>query len=238
MKSKITVLFLAVLLCLTTGCNNASHIAETPDPISSSDSNIVPSEAETAQTTEKTEVEKPQGTAQEEVEPTAETTASVSEWNTQTETVPAQRESGTTPQTQPSEPPQKSDVPERRPETPAPTAPPETEPPAPPATEAPKPTEQPQPTEPPTQEPTEPAFDIGHWISFAKSYAESVGLTLNSEAVYCWDNPIDADAGCIYLERDIQSRLNRYAADGDITDVWIWYESVSANSYRIYIGYA
>ena len=46
MKSKIAVLLLAVLLCLTTGCNNASHIAETPAPISSSDSNIVPSEAE------------------------------------------------------------------------------------------------------------------------------------------------------------------------------------------------
>lgn len=49
MKPKIAVLLLAVLLCLTTGCNNALHIAETPDPISSSDSNIVPSEAETAQ---------------------------------------------------------------------------------------------------------------------------------------------------------------------------------------------
>lgn len=49
MKSKIAVILLAVFLCLTTGCNNASHIAETPDPISSSDSNIVPSESETAQ---------------------------------------------------------------------------------------------------------------------------------------------------------------------------------------------
>ena len=28
MKPKIAVLLLAVLLCLTTGCNNASHIAE------------------------------------------------------------------------------------------------------------------------------------------------------------------------------------------------------------------
>ena len=128
-----------------------------------------------------------------------------------------------------------SDESERQPET---SAPPEKEQPTPPATEEPKPTEQPQPTEPPNQEPTEPAFDIGYWISFAKSYAESVGLTLNSEAVYCWDNPIDADAGCIYLERDIQSRLNRYAADADITDVWVWCEPVSADSYLIYIGYA
>ena len=51
-------------------------------------------------------------------------------------------------------------------------------------------------------------------------------------------NPIDADADCIYLERDICSRLNRYAADETITDVWVWYEAVGANSYLIYIGYA
>jgi hypothetical protein len=136
---------------------------------------------------------------------------------------------------QPSEPEKKTDESERRPETAAPT---EKEQPTPPATEEPKPAEQPQPTEPPQEEPTEPAFDIGYWICFAKSYAESVGLTLNSEAVYCWDNPIDADVGCIYLERDIQSRLNRYAVDADITDVWVWYEPVSAGSYLIYIGYA
>ena len=227
-----------MLLCLTTGCSNTSPITKEPVPVSSSESKEVPNQAEPAQTTEKTEVEKPQGPAQKEAEPTAEATTSVSERDTQIETVPAERESGTTPPTQPSEPPLKSDAPERRQETTAPTAPPETEPPAPPATEAPKLAEQPQPTEPPTQEPAEPAFDIGYWISFAKGYAESVGLKLNSEALYCWDNPIDADSGCIYLERDIQSRLNRYAADEDITDVWIWYESVTANSYRIYIGYA
>lgn len=236
MKAKIAVLFLVGLLCLTTGCSNTSPITKEPAPVSSSESKEVPDQAKPTQTTEKTEVEKPQSTAQKESEPAAETTASVSERNTQTETVPAERESGTTPPTQPSDPPQKSDTPERRQETTAPTAPSETEPPAPPATEA--PTEQPQPTEPPTQEPTKPAFDIGYWISFAKGYAESVGLTLNSGAVYCWDNPIDADSGCIYLERDIQSRLKRYAADEDITDVWIWYESVTTNSYRIYIGYA
>ena len=236
MKAKIAVLILIGLLCLTTGCNNSSPITKEPAPVSSSESKPASEPPKTAQAEQKTEVENPQSTAQKGSDSTAEAMASVSEQNTQTEAVPAEREGGTTPPTQPSEPSQKSDTPERQPETTAPTAPPETEPPAPPAREA--PTEQPQPTEPPTQEPTEPAFDIGHWISFAKSYAESVGLTLNSEAVYCWDNPIDADSGCIYLERDIQSRLNRYAADGDITDVWIWYESVSANSYRIYIGYA
>lgn len=98
---------------------------------------------------------------------------------------------------------------------------------------------QPQEPEPPAAEgPAEPAFDIQTWIDYAKAYAESVGLRLESSAVDCWDNPIDAAADRIYLERDICSRLNRYAADETITDVWVWYEAVGANSYLIYIGYA
>ena len=111
MKAKIAVLFLVGLLCLTTGCSNTSPITKEPAPVSSLESKEVPGQAKPAQTTEKTEVEKPQGTAQKESEPTAEATASVTERNTQTETVPAQRESGTTPPTQPSEPPPKSDTP-------------------------------------------------------------------------------------------------------------------------------
>ena len=93
-------------------------------------------------------------------------------------------------------------------------------------------------TEPePTPEP-EPAFDIEHWISYAKSTAVSLGLTLDSSATDCWDNPITAKPTCIYLERDISSRLNRYAKDEEITAVWIWYECVGTSSYLIYIGYA
>ena len=59
MKSKIAVLFLIVLLCLTSGCSNTSHIAEQPAPVSSSGSNEAPSQVETEQATEKTEVEQP-----------------------------------------------------------------------------------------------------------------------------------------------------------------------------------
>lgn len=62
MKSKIAVLFLVGLLCLTTGCSNTSHIAEQPAPVSSSGSNKAPSQVETAQATEKTEVEQPRST--------------------------------------------------------------------------------------------------------------------------------------------------------------------------------
>lgn len=105
-----------------------------------------------------------------------------------------------------------------------------------PEKETPKPTEQP-PQEPETETPQE-AFDIDYWISYAKSYAQSQGLTLNSEATECWDNPIGAGAHSVYLERDLQSRLNRYAKDADITDVWIWFESTGSGTYEIYIGYA
>ena len=120
--------------------------------------------------------------------------------------------------------------------SPTETAPPKASEPKPPE----EPTEtQPQEPEPPAaEEPTEPIFDIQTWIDYAKVYAESVGLHLESSAVDCWDNPIDADVSCIYLERDVCSRLNRYAADETITDVWVWYEAVGTNSYLIYIGYA
>ena len=93
-------------------------------------------------------------------------------------------------------------------------------------------------TEPePTPKP-EPTFDIDCRISYAKSTAVSLGLTLDSSATDCWDNPITAKPTCIYLERDINSRLNRYAKDGEITAVWIWYECVGTSNYLIYIGYA
>ena len=229
MKSKIAVLFLIVLLCLTSGCSNTPHIAEQPAPVSSSGSNEAPDQAETAQAEKETEADRPQSTESQTDSRAAEFPASVSESYTQTTEVPDQADHSTAVLPQPSEPEKKIDESERRPETAAPT---EKEQPTPPATE------ESTPPEPPKEELTEPVFDIDYWISFAKSYAESIGLTLNSEAVYCWDNPIDADAGCIYLERDIESRLNRYAADADITDVWVWYESVSAGSYLIYIGYA
>ena len=235
MKSKIAVILLAVFLCQTTGCNNTSHIAETPDLISSSDSNIVPSESETAQAEKKTEVDRPQSTESQTGNRVAEFPASVSESDTQTTEVPDQADHSTAVLPQPSEPEKKTDESERRPETAAPT---EKEQPTPPATEEPKPAEQPQPTEPPQEEPTEPAFDIGYWIGFAKSYAESVGLTLNSEAVYCWDNPIAAGSQCKYTERDIKGYLSRYAKDPDITDVWIWYEQTGTDSFEVYIGYA
>lgn len=92
-----------------------------------------------------------------------------------------------------------------------------------------------------TQKPvttTEKSFDVNYWVSYAKDYARSVGLEVNSSASDCWDNPISANSKCKYLERDIKGRLNRYAKDEDITQIWVWAEKTSADSYNIYIGYA
>lgn len=113
--------------------------------------------------------------------------------------------------------------------TPEPVKPQPTEKPTPPPTEAPTPE--------PTPEP-EPVFDIGYWVSYAQSYAQSKGLNLEVSATDCWDNSISAGINCTSTESNIISRINRYANDEDITDVWIWAESTGNGNYDLYIGYA
>ena len=109
------------------------------------------------------------------------------------------------------------------------------------AVEAKKPTEIPETVETPSESVTEPLkaeFDVNYWISFAKSYALQIGLEIDETAVDCWDNPTTANADCIYLERDLTHRLDRYKRDDDITAVNIWAESLGNGNYLIYIAYA
>ena len=104
-----------------------------------------------------------------------------------------------------------------------------------------KPTEIPETVETPSESVTEPPkaeFDVNYWISFAKSYALQIGLEIDPTAVDCWDNPTTANADCIYLERDLTHRLDRYNRDDDITAVNIWAESLGNGNYLIYIAYA
>ena len=104
-----------------------------------------------------------------------------------------------------------------------------------------KPTEIPETVETPPESVTEPPkaeFDVNYWISFARSYALQIGLEIDPTAVDCWDNPTTANTDCIYLERDLKSRLNRYASDEDISAVNIWSESLGNGNYLIYIAYA
>ena len=123
--------------------------------------------------------------------------------------------------------------------TPSPTA--TTAPTPAPTPEPPAPTPEPPASTPAPVEPTPepvPSFDIGYWIGYAQNCAQGLGLRLESSAVDCWDNPIGAGPHSTCLERDINSRMNRYANDPDITDVWVWYESTGNDCYNIYIGYA
>ena len=109
------------------------------------------------------------------------------------------------------------------------------------AVEAEKPTEIPETVETPPESVTEPPkaeFDVNYWISFATTYALQIGLEIDPTAVDCWDNPTTANADCIYLERDLTHRLDRYNRDEDITAVNIWAESLENGNYLIYIAYA
>ena len=102
-----------------------------------------------------------------------------------------------------------------------------------------KPPSEPEPNESTKEpEPSKPEFNIQDWIDFARSYAEDIGLTLNSEAVWCSDDPITASANSKYLQRDLCGTLDKYKRNSDITDVWIWAEQLTESSWAIYIGYA
>lgn len=93
------------------------------------------------------------------------------------------------------------------------------------------------PNQQPEPQPTEPACDVSRYVSYAKSYGSGIGLTLDSSATGCWDTPIEAHAGCIYLERDIRDCLIWYKASG-YTAFWVWSVDAGGGNYEIYIGYA
>ena len=232
MKTRVLSIFLILLLCLTAGCGKAAQKNQTPDGISFSGSKT--EDTPDTNTSQAEEIFSAQTPESQSTEASDGTTTEKPESDNRTESVPEQPNSDTAPPTKASEPQQKKDKSGNWSELPSSSAP--QQPTEEKTTEQPETT--PQPTEPQQEKPTEPAFDISYWIDFAKSYAESVGLALNSEAVYCWDNPIAAGSQCKYTERDIKGYLNRYAKDSDITDVWIWYEQTGTGSFEVYIGYA
>lgn len=109
------------------------------------------------------------------------------------------------------------------------------------ASQAETPTEIPETAETPPESATAPPeaeFDVNYWVGFATAYAFQIGLEIDPTAMDCWDNPTTANADCIYLERDLTHRLDRYNNDEDITAVNIWAESLENGNYLIYIAYA
>ena len=250
MRRTLMIITVVLVLCLC-GCSEVPQISDIPTEPSQSESLPIKDSEEISQ-----ETDAPQSSVNidplEESGIASETTVS---YVKETESTPQPKEekkqdppkketraTGNSLTTFPFEPVKPSSEPA---ETKAPETTPVTE--TPNETEAPKTTEVPKEPEPPaTSVETEPepetepkpTFDINYWISYAQGVAVSKGLTLECSAVDCWDNPITANPDCIYLERDINSRMSRYAKYEDITDVWIWYECVGTNSYLIYVGYA
>lgn len=235
-KSRIIAVMAALIVSLS-GCANTDH------PQTIQDSSCI--EAVESEAYERTEPEDhSSASVSESKESAADSTAAVKAEteSAQTENLQSAAEQSPEPGTQP---PQtavpnntpKPEMPKAVESTPEPKPAPTQQPTPPPAEETPK-VEQPQETTPAPEEPAVPEFNIQTWIDYAKTYAVSVGLRLESSAVDCWDNPITAGAYSSQLERDIQSRLNRYSRDEDITDVWIWAQTRSDGSYDLYIGYA
>lgn len=244
-KTKLFAVLLAGAVCISlAGCGNTAPVSEletvqmkaeeTTDDTSGIDtSDVIPVEP----------------TAPEESEPPAESSASEPQQPAEkekSEAEPAPEQTKTPVQTE-SQKPAEPTQPQQPQESPAaqtqPTAPPEPEPskPTEPAPQEPDPipTEpEPIPTEPKPTQPAQPEFDVSDWVSYAQSYAQSIGLELDSEAVSCWDNPIIASANSKYLERDLCGMLDKYSRDADITAVWIWAEPRTDTSWDIYIGYA
>lgn len=94
-----------------------------------------------------------------------------------------------------------------------------------------------KPTQSKPKEEVKPSFDVNSSVNYAKSYAQSIGLKLDSTATDCWDNSITANAKRTGIRDDIQNRLNRYKNVEGFTAVWVWAEKVSDTEYEIYIGY-
>lgn len=256
MKKAMCIAAAAILILSLAGCAETAG----PAPLESSTASVVNGETSQESTTARETAAHSFSDSKEmpsapETETATEEPAEESKPDPGTSTeAPAETEK---PQETPVTPPKAAETPQpEKPESrsaepaePTPSEPPrETQPPTAPEPETtpePTPEQPPAETQPPVQteppaaeEPVEPAFSIDYWIAYAQSYAGSVGLNLDSTATGCWDNPIVAGAHCAYLERDIQSRLNRYAKDDTILDVWIWAESRSDGSYDLYIGYA
>lgn len=225
MKNRLIPCVLACLMIFLVGCsgNTAKEAAqeitktETSFPAGNTETN---SQEETAEEPESTAV-------QEEIPITAEESQSTAESQTVTtvQTKPAEDKTAETPVTEkPKAEPLKQTTTqaetEKQPEQPKEQT-----------TAEQKPAE-PKPTEPPKQ-----TFDVSPYVSYAKEYAVSIGLSLDITATECWDNPISANPNRSDIKSDIESRLNRYKNSEGFTAVWIWTEKLSDTEYNLYIGY-
>ena len=225
MKNRLIPCVLACLMIFLVGCNG-NTAKEAAQEITKTETSFPAGNTET--NSQEDTAEEPESTAvQEETPITAEESKSTAESQTVTtvQTKPAEEKTADTPATEkPKAEPPKQTTTQAEPEK-------QTEQPKEQTTAEQKPAE-PKPTEPPKQ-----TFDVSPYVSYAKEYAVSIGLSLDSTATECWDNPISANPNRSDIKSDIESRLNRYKNSEGFTAVWIWTEKLSDTEYNLYIGY-
>ncbi len=222
-KRWITLGLLLSLIFTLNGCGNSTQLVDKKPASSFSDSSNESAEpTEKIKSSEPMQTEKPDIPAKEEIESVE--TPVIAE-NVTVTTVPD------TPK--PDEPKKNEYEIPKQPEKPQ-----STEKVTSPKEDKPTETQPPEPESPKPPQEVQSDFDITEWVEFTKSYAQSIGLTLDSTATECWDNPITANPSRTNLKDDIMSRLNRYKNTEGFTAVWVWMEKVSDTEYELYIGYA
>ena len=233
MKNRLIPCVLACLMIFLVGCNG-NTVKEAAQEITKTETSFPAGNTET-DSQEETAEEPESTTVQEETPITAEESQSTAERQTvaTVQTKPAEDKTAETPVTEKTkaEPPKQTTTqaePENQPEQPKEQT-----------TAEPNPVEKPteKPAEPKPTEPPKQTFDVSSYVSYAKEYAVSIGLSLDSTATECWDNPISANPNRSGIKSDIESRLNRYKNSEGFTAVWIWTEKLSDTEYNIYIGY-
>ncbi len=218
---KVLIVFAALAVLSLSACSDipSSPASQVESEISSTPS-VITTESEADSGTESTfpfeQVKEPSGKS----ESVAEEQSAVDSTPAETSTENAQSQA---------QQPMMEREPEQATQTPV-----STEPATPPASHEPA---SPEPTLEPTPEPAQSSFDASRYVGYAKSYGQSISLSLDSAATACWDDPITANADCIYLERDIRDRLDWYQASG-YTAFWVWSVDNGGGNYQIYIGYA
>lgn len=206
MKNRLIPCVLACLMIFLVGCNG-NTAKEAAQEITKTETSFPAGNTET-DSQEETAEEPESTTVQEETPITAEESQSTAERQTvaTVQTKPAEEKTADTPATEkPKAEPPKQTTTQAEPEK-------QTEQPKEQTTAEQKPVEKPteKPAEPKPTEPHKQTFDVSPYVSYAKEYAVSIGLSLDITATECWDNPISANPNRSGIKSDIESRLNRY----------------------------
>ena len=91
----------------------------------------------------------------------------------------------------------------------------------------------------PTTTENKKVIDIAYYENYAKSYAKQIGLTYDSSATDCWDNPIIVSAtNDSYVKRDIKGYLNSYKNVEGFESICVWSKKRTDGKYDLYIGYS